>query len=1029
MKNRRQSLLASTLLTAAAVAALSPGLAFAQQTPAPDKETVDEGAVDTLVVTGTRIPKNEFTSSSPIQVLSSERAAASGVADTVQFLQSSTLASGSPQINATISSAFVTDGGPGAATISLRGLGAQRTLVLLNGRRAGPAGTRGSVSSFDLNVIPESAIDRIEILKDGASSIYGSDAIAGVVNIITKKNRDGIEAEAFYTAPEKSGGEQARGSFSWGKTFDRGYLTASFDYYKQYEQKNGYRRYTSCGEDVLFNPATGARADIIDPRTGQFKCRDTLYDQIWVYSDSFATRTGRIQFNYDNNLQNFIPARPPSLGPCLLPSGVPATDALQQNSGACYPGTPAGFFITGSNPASSAVQDEHSPFEDAKSLIPDVDRYTVSLEGGFSITPQVDLYSEVLLNRRESRTSGFRQFWTYNYTSDFFDVYYGLPTGTVGGDSITAGFTGPFILSPTIGTDFADDKQKVDYSRFVIGLKGDLHTGFLKDWNWDIFAQRSESKGTYASEVILQDAVDSQSFRSELFNPPCATAVLPVSGRTCININFTDPRILRGNFTDAERAFLFDYEAGHTNYTQTYLEGSIAGNAFNLPAGPVGAAFGFHIQHDKILDVPGDITLAGNSWGSSSAGITQGHDNTSEVFGEASIPILRDKPFFNLLGLSISGRYTDVKSSGTAETYKVGLNWQVIPSFKIRASRGTSFRAPGLFELYLANTSSFPSQRSIDPCINWLAALTAGTISQRIATNCANPAGPGGGVPNNHPAGGASAVATTGGGAGLLKPENSLASVYGVVWTPKFIDLSVAVDYFDIHIKDEVTALSPGQILFNCYNSPTFPTDPLCGLFTRNTGTNRVDTVHASYINIANQENRGIDASIRYRHVLPWQTDLTVDGQFTWQLEDTTGLFPGTDIDNNHLVGDPQFVGNVDLEFRRKTWTALIGANMIGEANNYGQLGGNTTTQFGVTYNVKAETEFTTFYHASLKKDFDTWSVLAGVSNLFDEHPPTVTTAGGGLGQYNTIGSVVLASQYTEGYYGRRFFMRVNKKF
>ena len=217
--------------------------AFAQEPAAPqDAQPVPQNEGDTpedasqvgdIIVTGSRIPQNEFTSPSPIQVLTAERAEQRGLSDTAQLLQSSTVAAGSPQVNSAISSAFVTDGGPGASTISLRGLGANRTLVLLNGRRAGPAGTRGGVSAFDLNVIPQSAINRIDVLKDGASSIYGSDAVAGVVNLITERARDGGEIAAFASLPFESGGEQYNISGAWGKTFDKGYVNISADWYLQ----------------------------------------------------------------------------------------------------------------------------------------------------------------------------------------------------------------------------------------------------------------------------------------------------------------------------------------------------------------------------------------------------------------------------------------------------------------------------------------------------------------------------------------------------------------------------------------------------------------------------------------------------------------------------------------------------------------------------------------------------------------------------------------------------------------------------
>src|SRR5262249_20774520 len=149
-----------------------------------------------------------------------DQADTKGLADVASLLRDSTVASGSPQVTAITSTAFVQNGGTGVDTISLRGLGANRTLVLLDGRRARPAGTRGSVAAFDLNVIPLSTIERIDILKDGASSIYGSDAVAGVVNIITKKDLTS-SIDAFYSAPTHDGGEQLRLDGSWATSWGR----------------------------------------------------------------------------------------------------------------------------------------------------------------------------------------------------------------------------------------------------------------------------------------------------------------------------------------------------------------------------------------------------------------------------------------------------------------------------------------------------------------------------------------------------------------------------------------------------------------------------------------------------------------------------------------------------------------------------------------------------------------------------------------------------------------------------------------
>ncbi len=170
-------------------------------TPPPATSVASEGDTavtrnpNEIVVTGTRIRSPEFTSPDPVSRIDPATAQREGKLSLAETLQSSPIAAGSTQITSAISSNFVTNGGPGAQTIDLRGLGANRTLVLLNGRRAGPAGTRGGVSSFDLNVLPQSIVKQVDILKTGASSIYGSDAVAGVVNLITKTDFNGFQIE------------------------------------------------------------------------------------------------------------------------------------------------------------------------------------------------------------------------------------------------------------------------------------------------------------------------------------------------------------------------------------------------------------------------------------------------------------------------------------------------------------------------------------------------------------------------------------------------------------------------------------------------------------------------------------------------------------------------------------------------------------------------------------------------------------------------------------------------------------------
>ncbi|WP_156459601.1 TonB-dependent receptor domain-containing protein [Brevundimonas sp. Root1279] len=1013
----RTRLSESSALTGGVIAAiLFATPVFAQDPPPPQsqaqpqQEPDDDDAEDVgdVIVTGSRIPQNEFTSSSPIQVLTTERGQQRGLSDTAQLLQSSTIAAGSPQVNSTISSAFVTDGGPGASTISLRGLGANRTLVLLNGRRAGPAGTRGGVSAFDLNVIPQSAINRIDVLKDGASSIYGSDAIAGVVNLITERSRDGGEMSAFASLPFESGGEQYNISGAWGKTFDRGYFNISADWYLQEQLRAGDRDYLTCSNQYVFEPGTRTRADRIDPRTGQPQCNDVVWGQVFSYginpvTGGLLTRPGRFQFDYDGNLGQFIPPRPAN----------PAIDAL-------YPQAPPGFYLVNYDPASRAVVNaSHPTFQPENTIIPETERYTVFLEGAYELGGGVEAYAELLLNRRESRTDSYRQFWNYVYTSDFLDLYFGAPG--FGGDPLN-GFSGLNILSPTPVTDHFDASQKVDYTRLVLGVRGDISGGFMEGWHWDVYGQYSRSDGEYTSDVILDDAVNSTSFKTE----SCVGTNLPISGRPCIDVDFTRPGFLAGDLTPEERAFLFDVETGTTIYEQTYFEGSIAGNLWELPAGPLGLAVGFHVRRDEIVDTPGDVTLADNSWGLTGAGITAGKEDTKEIYAEFAIPLIVDQPYVKSLDLSLSGRYTDTDSSGDAGTYKVGLNWAMSDAIRIRATHGTSFRAPALFELYLADQTSFLGQRAIDPCINVGDRLADGEISQELFNNCTSAAGPGGGVAPDFAGGVSSAEITTGGGLGLLEPETSVATVIGVVLTPPDSNLSLALDYFEIKIEDEVTALGAPNVVNGCYTSDNFPTDPLCNQFTRDPSLG-VTEVRDQFINIAEQNNRGLDFTARWFHDFDWGT-LTLDTQTTWTLENNQALFIEAPTDFLGDIGSPELVGNINLTVARGPWTAFWGFDWIGPQDDTQEyiLANGSPFQVidGRTTEVKAYAEFTGFHSVSLSYETDGWTLMGGFANVFDELPPAASAVATG-----TVGNSVFSSQYTEAYYGRRAFLRVSKSF
>ena len=951
----------------------------------------EEEKAERIVVLGSRIRTDGMDQGSPVEIISADIAVGQGITNLGELLRNSTVAAGSNQVTSAASTAFVTEGGTGTETIQLRGLGANRTLVLLNGRRAGPAGTRGQVSSFDLNVLPLSAIDRVEILKDGASSLYGSDAVAGVINIITKKG-DESSINVALSQPMDSGGESRSIDATFGRTFSRGSFRVLADYKLQKELAKGQRDYFSCGQRYVFDPVTGERMDNIDPRTGTYHCNDLLWGHVWLYDyqgDGGNVPAGaKAQYDYDGNLGQYIP------GFAVDPSNPD------------FMVTPPGWFPVAYDNASDAVTNADHPFQDLESLIPETELTTAYAQGDFEISDSMEAYAEILLNRRETTAKGYRQFWSYLYNEDFF-----------AGSSLSQGWTGAQWLSPTPITDHSGSKITVDYRRFLAGLSGEIG-----DWYWDLTYQNSHSKGKYRNKVIYDDAISPYNFATG----SCVGETTPVRGVNCIDVPWLDPQFLAGNISGEVRDFLFGEEEGDTVYKQQTVEFSITGDLFELPSGMMAGAFGASLQKDSIVDTPGEVTLASNAWGSSSAGITQGKSDTKAVYGEINVPLLNDMPFVQSLDLTASARYTDVSAYGSDTTYKVGVNWLIGNGVRFRASRGTSFRSPALYELYLNNQTSFASQRAIDPCINWGTGVAAGTTSDIVAANCAAD-----GIPADYAGGAITATVFSGGGAGQLKAETSVAKTAGLVWIPELDghDFSMSVDYFDIKIDGEVTLLTAAQIVGNCYNSENFATEPLCDQFDRNATDLRVETVRGGYLNIADQRNRGIDIAAAYSTDTEYGT-LRVRYEHTVQLEAARQLFPNSEpIDRTGEFGQPENVGNLTVELQKDDWTFNWLARYVGSVSNYERYGQgtyrNSTTVRGERVRLKLDADKVIYHTLSATRDFEDLGLTAtlGVANVFDKEPPKVSSVGG----VSREGNSAFYSQYD--WLGRRVFANLSYQF
>jgi len=946
-----------------------------------------EARQEKIVVTGSLLARDNFASASPIQVITAEVATLEGLVDTAALLQGSSLASGSTQLNNTFQN-FVTNGGIGAQTIDLRGCGDTRTLVLVDGKRPGPAGTRGSIAALDLNVLPQSIISRVEILKDGASTIYGSDAVCGVVNIITRDSVDSLELNFDISKPFDSGGEQYSISGAYGfQLGDSADFTISAEYRLSEQLDTSERDYLDCARDYVRS----------EDGTG-------LIDRLNFSAQGVRPTQNCSNLYYNTAIDAFTGER-------LIPS----PDGI---SGA----TGTGAFIPGYRPrvgtgytADGAAYFEDildAPFLDNRDFIPRNEN--ISIFG----TADIDLGgiawdSELLFSRRETSVEGWRQFFPLVGSGSLcgFCGYIDDPTY----DNAAGGLMQIVAPFPTV-----DDIQ-LDYYYASSSLSGGFSPGVLDGWSWKIDGSYSRGEGSYGgNEILLSKSGDwNYDGVADIDGDGVADTIAPPS------IDFLSPDILSGAAVNDLVAAVGGYQTGNTVYEQTTFTGVLAGEVFELPAGPIGLGFGVEYREFSIDDQPGVLTQGGDIWGSSTAGPTKGTNNVSEVFAEVNVPLFKGAPLAEDVEFSGSVRAFDYDIGGSDSIYKVGLNWQITPVIRARTSYGTSYRAPALFELFLEDQTGFQTQTVIDPCINW-----ADTTNPNIRANCAAA-----GIPDNYTGTGSSALVITSGGGELLEPETGDTFTAGIIWTPTFADLNIAVDYYEIEIQDQITSLSAAQIVGGCYGTTAYPND-FCSLFERNPGTAtvgayNVDNIQAPTLNVDSQSQSGIDLEVRYTNEFNFGT-LIFDGSVNWAFERYINVFGSdfvsgiSDNDFNGTIGYPSVVGDASVRLDRGDWTYTWFTSFIGrqDDNRYFSADYNDPqAYFALTGLYKVYTEAQWTHGLSARWEGDTWSITGGINNIFDEHPPQVSD----IVQTSAGNTPVSATGYD--FRGRRAFVSVSKKF
>jgi len=632
-----------------------------------------------IVVTGSRVRRKDLTTPAPVAVLTREQFLESGRLTLGDFLQTLPEQGNAP--NFQLNNGGATYGAEGSTRVNLRSLGVTRTLVLVNGRRWVPAGV-GASPAVDLNSIPAAAVERIEVLKDGASAVYGSDAIAGVVNVITRKSFNGTELGAQYGISDKGDAQTFDAQVTTGRTGDFGNFIFSAGFF---DQKDSWLRDRSWSSKAL-----------------TFVYPNAAFPQgTTIAGGSFRTPQGTIQ----------IPA-----GAASNPSCTAVCQSLiaMGNSAGGGPGTFA---------------------DQAFIRVPSV--LDPSNAAGWKVMGADDTYNFASENYLSIPSRRYQFYGTGDTRLGFARGYIeasfvqrtsrqnAAPMPLNPGDYTLAGTDTPIQLSKDsmynpfgVSLDFAGRRlvefgrrtyaQELGTYRIVTGVDGTLPeiTGPLSGWYWDASLNYGRTSGTFTTNGAIRNSRIADALgpsKSINGTPRCLrninddTSIIP----NCVPLNLLggpnngsiDPaQIDNLGFSGTSRAFdaLFTVDA------------SLTGDLFRLPISerPISLALGYQYRRQSGAQIADPIAASGDS-ADFNFKSTDGYFYANEGFGELSIPLLANMPYVQDLEASFAGRYVNYNTFGDNFSYKFGARYTPIPDVTLRGTYSTAFRAPSISELYL----------------------------------------------------------------------------------------------------------------------------------------------------------------------------------------------------------------------------------------------------------------------------------------------------------------------------------------
>lgn len=977
--------------------------------------------VGEIVVTGSRIQRPNLEATQPLLVISSERIEAKGYTNLAETLNDSP-SSGIPVNPIGDQAGF----GTGRNYVNLLNLGTNRTLTLVNGRRfvssnaASPFSGAGPGGQVDLNSIPTGLVARTERVFGTGGAVYGSDAVGGVVNIVTLTRYEGFEVNGQFGLSDYGDAEEYRARVIGGASFldDRLNLMGSYEFNRTEELAFTDRSVSNRQIAFANNPLNTGPADLI---AGAILIQDRRVPETTLGGLPF--RTGGAA------LSGILTIADPN-----SPGGRIA--AQFDRSGNLVPYQTGTFYQT-----SISSRGDGLNLAPLTSLRSPLDRHVASGFATFEVTPKVRLKAEAFLSRVEAvepynqpiynapvfgnpntplRMSTSNPFLTAQARAAILAQPTALPADTASaGDRI-------FFLSRA-SADVVQNKTSAegDLYRGVLAAEGDLDL-FGREFNWDLSFNRGQSSGSFSVPSLVQSrfllAIDA--VRDSTGAIVCRDVAARAAGCAPLNL-FGEGAPSKAALDYIGVDFRSEYQIDQTVY-----QANFGGSVFDMPAGALGFNVGYEFRREESDFQPNQPQRDGVG---RSAAITplSGSFETTEFYGEVSAPLFGgDFTFLGLQGLEVEGayRYIDNSQAGEDEAWSYGLRWKPINDLTIRGTQSRSFRAPAITELFLPRATQFMT--ATDPCDS--RNINSGPNPTARKANCAA-AFTALGLPANFSLiSNVQNFTVQGATAGNPDLENEIAEQWtlGFVYQPSFIPrLALTFDYVNVQLTKAIVEFNLTSILSTCYDSNT-PSSDVCGRFTRGNASTGAQAgqiigrgvidgidgpltgrVNAGFTNFQgftvgldwNLELATIRGFDRFGGGDPGTLDFNLDLYSVREQETSVNGF-GTDLNRDvGEIGNAEWQWKLESAYTRGPFSAIWTFNYIGESKFNNDFTIETRTPLTVDAYMRHDLVFSYDFAEMIGSPMGLKNMRARLSieNLTDQPPPFGTT---GLGVYDVLG-------------------------